>query len=505
MMDVMDDLMDQDVMGDGGASFNHSSQADWVKWQSSQPCPPLSKLLKVVDDSIIGSSSTSTPNRCTYSSTTLLRFAQDFSAYQRFASHELIPGAPRPSFKSSTRPSAAKRHRAKQSEAQTALIRSPLDRRAPLEILDVMSSVSARLDESAPIRPASVGPQRSTKSRRTVPTPLDARQGAQSTKTIEQRMMQVGLNTPLSGKGKGKADPPKLACTLPSSQRANSSFSTSNGSFMDVDTSFTTDTDASFHPVPQRAAPPLKEAASQAKMPPPNVLARKPIPAAQPPQMVAAVRSNPNCSTFAHPPATYSIVPKPAPAPATVTISSKLKEKEATAQSYNEIQTNDPCYPRTTNVQNPSGRSTTFSSTQSAAVPLTASQSRNPILGMRRAHTEPTRAGYGASGQLPTKQKAFKPPLLSASQPQQTQAPSRTQTKAKPPVALQSGVTRTGTSGAYYGKTGVGKTIPSREETTPELESDGAPSSDAIDPDSSFPDLPSFDDDALEETMRMFD
>lgn len=498
----MDDTMDQDVMGDAGASYNHS-QADWVKWQSSQPCPPLSKLLKVVDDSIIGSSSSSTPNRCTYSPTAFPPIAQDFLAYQRFASHELIPTVPKPAFKSSARPSVTKRHRGKQSEAEAALINSPTERRAPLELLDVMSSVSARLDESAPIRPASVGPQRSTKSRRTAPKPLDTRPGAQTTPSIEQRMMQVVLNTPLSGKGKGRAEPLKLARTLPSSQRTDSSFSTSNGSFMDVDTSFTTDYDASSYSVPKRATVPLKERPSQAEMPPPDAIARKPIPAAQPPRMATVPRSIPVSSASVHLPSTSSNIPKPpVPVPTPSSVTPKHEGEKATAQRYDKPQAIDSRHPQATSLQNPSGRTATFSSTQGLSVSPMSSQSRKAALGMRRAHTEPTRAGYSATGQLPTKQKPFKPPLLSASQLQQTQTPSQMQTKAKTsPAVLQKGA-----SGAYYGKSAIGKAIiPLRDETTPGLELDDAPSPDAIDPDSSFPDLPSFDDDALEETMRMFD
>jgi len=61
-----------------------------------------------------------------------------------------------------------------------------------------------------------------------------------------------------------------------------------------------------------------------------------------------------------------------------------------------------------------------------SSTPSASQSSRPPVLGMRRAHTLPSSglgSSFGKSGPLPSKQKGFKPPLISASQPQPASQP----------------------------------------------------------------------------------
>ncbi|KAF8965413.1 hypothetical protein BDZ97DRAFT_1812060, partial [Flammula alnicola] len=191
------------------------------------------------------------------------------------------------------------------------------------------------------------------------------------------------------------------------------------------------------------------------------------------------------------------------------------------------------------------------------------SSSRPPALGMRRTHTFPA-SGITTSlqktGALPTRQKGFKPPLLSASQPQSQAVQAPSQARAPPQFQLQpklasSGVsTRSGggqpqpkydsprgpagsngstssdsqraptsSSGSSAPGSAPSKSTSTSVSPAPASKSISKPRSPAApsapapapvsaplpepsdgDPDSSFGDM-SFDMDALEETMRMYD
>lgn len=157
---------------------------------------------------------------------------------------------------------------------------------------------------------------------------------------------------------------------------------------------------------------------------------------------------------------------------------------------------------------------------------LATASARPPALGMRRTHTLPA---LTPSQQLPTRQKGFKPPLLSqapaaaapvatACQQQQQHAPARSQAhpQAVPlpraakasaefhasrtlPTPTPSPHARRVDAGDDDGNEGENGY---RDEEAGELEP--LPPHRSSSPDSSFGDM-SFDMDALEETMRMYD
>jgi hypothetical protein len=141
----------------------------------------------------------------------------------------------------------------------------------------------------------------------------------------------------------------------------------------------------------------------------------------------------------------------------------------------------------------------------------TSAMTRPPALGMRRTHSVITKS-QTANVPLPTRQKAFKPPLQS--QPHQPQA----QLRARQPQTSHSVIgniekdrvqpIKTESSTSHWGERNDKKEIPnhrppniSDKPSSTEANPDSNPDADA---DSSFGDM-SFDIDALEETMRMYD
>lgn len=144
-----------------------------------------------------------------------------------------------------------------------------------------------------------------------------------------------------------------------------------------------------------------------------------------------------------------------------------------------------------------------------------SAMTRPPALGMRRTHSM-IATSLTANAPLPTRQKAFKPPLRP-----QTRPHLQTQSQLRPPQSqslhpairnvekdkMHPVKTESGTS--HWGQGGHNKEAPDYRPSTlskanrssTEAEPDSNPDADA---DSSFGDM-SFDIDALEETMRMYD
>ncbi|KAF8233872.1 hypothetical protein L208DRAFT_1395086, partial [Tricholoma matsutake] len=143
-----------------------------------------------------------------------------------------------------------------------------------------------------------------------------------------------------------------------------------------------------------------------------------------------------------------------------------------------------------------------------------SAMTRPPALGMRRTHSM-IATSLTANAPLPTRQKAFKPPLRP-----QTRPHLQTQSQLRPPQSqslhpairnvekdkMHPVKTESGTS--HWGQGGHNKEAPDYRPSTlskanrssTEAEPDSNPDADA---DSSFGDM-SFDIDALEETMRMY-
>ena len=137
----------------------------------------------------------------------------------------------------------------------------------------------------------------------------------------------------------------------------------------------------------------------------------------------------------------------------------------------------------------------------------TSATMRPPVLGMRRTHSAVI-TSYTAPQPLPTRQKAFKPPLQSQSQAQrlsQSQSSRSVITTVEKDGMLMQPVKKEGGDTLYRDGRRDNKVMANFQ---PPSNSEGEPSSTEPetnpDADSSFGDI-SFDIDALEETMRMYD
>ena len=145
------------------------------------------------------------------------------------------------------------------------------------------------------------------------------------------------------------------------------------------------------------------------------------------------------------------------------------------------------------------------------AASQTLATARPPVLGMRRAPSMIT-TSHTTHTTLPTRQKAFKPPLQSQtrstrvqSRPPQSQPSQSSQSNIRnlekdkvQPVKIESGT-------SYWGDTSNKKEVPNHHPVTvSEDNPSDAQENSKPDADSSFGDM-SFDIDELEETMRMYD
>ncbi|KAF8154795.1 hypothetical protein B0H34DRAFT_717890 [Crassisporium funariophilum] len=611
--------MDQDPLDANIPSYTSFAASepstDHVKWQGSQTaCQALNQLIQssgreLPEDGALSGTSRGWQRRsCSYeqipnfptastSTSTYNTSSYASSNNSRASSSKYPPSSRLP-------PHSRSRHaetRARTPELTNLDLSIPLlNKTNPMQFLDIMKGVSARLDENAGVRPS--GSRVARTKRRVRGVSLG---GASTVQSLGGGRIKGGIvkkgrvdelrvsdaltwdATSDEDRGKGRADaeernalevlqghtslpdiPPRLAT-------GNSSPQPGDDSFMDVDIEVSLKE--------QWTKPSFMRTRSQAEMPPPplplpapntNTLVDRPLPLPQhhshhpqqkPPITLTEYHESQPIPTR-RPLATSASVAnqqnkarKPAPIPRLHPLLQHKPAGRASASSSVSIPQHQPLpqiqpqtqyrnqpqpqpqpnphppfipKPASTTVALPPSSTPLFSSTPS---------SRPPALGMRRTHTFPSRTTTASNQDssstvnLPNRQKGFKPPLLSASQPQpqsrsQQQlgmAPSQShdeQQKVKalygaggqeskparsPPGGSSGSATSSGMNSSR-GSSSASSASRQKDSDTHELDSSGSQSPRCLpepldgDADSSFGDM-SFDMDALEETMRKYD
>ncbi|KAF9476235.1 hypothetical protein BDN70DRAFT_923422 [Pholiota conissans] len=575
---------------------NEEDSTDYVKWQGSQTtCSALNQLIK---------SSANESNVATVVSTS--------RGWQRQPSFDQIPGfsllstndnpqaysqAPSCSSSKSIRPSHSRprpslsrpRSPTKPPNASNVDLPIPLlDKSNPAAFLNILKGVSARIDENVGVKPArgigSSSGERGAKRVRSVTSELQAGRPKKS-RTSASVGPSVGSARPLS-KGKQRAisaggvadDDQSSMSELPFPLRPD--IVEPKLASLDTESSKSRVGSMSvFQPQSDSGPPPALKRPSQAIMPPPP-----PPPTKHPtarPSSHAISPAFPSSSTTSIQPirsdmrqqstSASSKPPKPDPVPRYHPLLLEQQKKASSSSSSTSkppanssklpppsISTREPSPKPNVNPRRTSPMDSVPSSTPK---PTSSQSSRPPALGMRRTHTTAS-SGLATSlqttGTLPTRQKAFKPPLLGSSQ-SAAKAPASQQQQNKAPYApfkcnnapggsngstssessrgsstsASSSLTR---SSSFTSKHVSSSASPSsgssaaasplrRSNTLPNAEFKGAqaaaPSdkpppqskSDVSslpepldgDADSSFGDMMMFDLDALEETMKMYD
>ena len=529
------------------------------------------------------------------------------------ASSSLLSSHSRPS---SSKPSSFSRShsRTRLSEAAPDITNLPIpsffNKTNPMQFLDIMKGVSARLDENAGVRPRkdlNSGAAFSSSSqtrKRTRGLSFGGTTELQSGKTGRGTLKKGRideLRTRDEGKGKERAASEdegldsevrgrglQAHSSLPdmhSRSDLKRNLSSKGVDFMDVDNK---DDDIDAPHVWQSAVSPSSDddgyprTVSQTEMPPPPLpfahKQRHPAAADPPPTLTPLADSQHSNSINKpqtlylppqQPPTNYPIkqrkpdaVPKMHPLlshkPVTTKVSSSPK-MTSTPQAQPQ--------PQHLFTPKPMSEGVNLKPTSSPCMPLfsSTSSSRPPPLGMRRNHTFPSRTPSSSSvrqdssltsscGQIPHRQKGFKPPLLSLSQPQagtqsQTRDPPRvkadtdnnvivvepgtstiatikkeasSQNLSEAPSSNTSMVLQSSTSSfsdssaSFHSATSSVSSHPQShsQDDTPDcsrlddcnlgMTEHVAPGPPDGDTDSSFGDM-SFDMDALEETMKMYD
>lgn len=556
------------------------------------------------------------------------------TGYHDTASSSLLSSHSRPS---ASKPSSISRplSRARLSEARTPApeITNPdvplFNKTNPMQFLDIMKGVSARLNENAGVRPRREfnldGASSSSRAKkRTRGVSLGGTSELQARKATcgiikKGRMDELRTSGTYKGKEKGRAMPDldsevrgrglqahSSLPDIPSRSDLKPSLSSKNASFMDVDDkeddmnaehiSRSIISSSSNHDCPDI---PFARTLSQTEMPPPplpcNSFAHKQRQPTDPPReqsnsssistpLAVSRHSNSNnkphtsCLPQQQPPAKFSI--KQQKSDATPKLHPLLYHKPATTEvpSSSTVTPTPQVQPQHHPASIPAleGVNSKPTPSPSSSTPLFSSTpaSRPPPLGMRRNHTFPSRTSssstvqqessslFGSGGQLPQRQKGFKPPLLSLSQPQaqtQTQTHGSSRVKANANAIVESvstiatskkvsspnllealstdnrGVdTTTNISMALWSSTSSSDSPASFPSTPPIQSAPSCPHSPFLDSsvsksnecsqgtaqqpqksvvipepldgdaDSSFGDM-SFDMDALEETMKMYD
>ncbi|KAF8811225.1 hypothetical protein BYT27DRAFT_7240395 [Phlegmacium glaucopus] len=511
-MDLPGIPMDQDHIDTPNVlSYNSDKWTDHVKWQGSQTaCSALNQLIRNetaqeaprisgwqrVSSSDQLSNLHSTDHRGTASNSSLL------SSHSRPSSSKLA---------SSSRPHSRPRlseTRAPDPDITNLDISIPLFNKAnPMQFLDIMKGVSARLDENAGVRPrakkrtrgislggasefqagkatrGTVKKGRVDELRTSDTLTWDVGNGKGRTTSEDE-----GLNSEVRGRGlQAHSSLPDMA---PRSDLR--SLSSKDASFMDVDERDDMDMECASRPTVSSYSNhghpdtrPFARTRSQIEMPPPPIACdsfdKQRQPAADSPHQHSNAQSTSTLTPLAvsrhsnsmnqpqtsyppprQPPTNHSIkqrkpnaIPKLHPLlyhkPATTRVSSS---SVATSAPVPQVQLQD--HPAPIPVAEgpdlkppPSSFTPMFSSTPS---------SRPPPLGMRRNHTFPSRTSSSSnvqqelstsltSSQLPRRQKGFKSPLLSLSQPQaQTQTHSLSQLKANANIIVVESDSATATS-----------------------------------------------------------
>ncbi|KAF5309055.1 hypothetical protein D9619_013589 [Psilocybe cf. subviscida] len=331
---------------------------DHVMWQSSQSIA-LKDLLHTPDEEVRTS-----------------------RGWQREPSFDQIPGFSRLSTSDASTPSNARQAPVRPRRAQSPSIlatssKPELPVKAdPIQFLHLMKDVSARLDQNVPVRPRStLGPERTRTDRKTrsSATPFPPSRPAKRSRIEALRSEEPDGGVPTIDKGKGKAQPAEIASPGPSQDFTLSQIQMPPPPGPSSKRHFTS-------PLPSTTLVPAKQ--HQQSLPPkqPRLPPESPVPSVHlaKPQVPRAQTSAPK------PPA----VDRP---------------------------------PEVAQDRRPAHASTIPASTHSVTPqPPSASQSaaRPPSLGMRRTNTFPMATSLQKNSALPTRQKGFKPPLLSGSQPQ---------------------------------------------------------------------------------------
>ncbi|KDR70170.1 hypothetical protein GALMADRAFT_271603 [Galerina marginata CBS 339.88] len=405
---------------------------DHVKWQGSQTaCQALNQLIRssVNEPSGVGArgwqrepSFDQIPGFSSLSTTDASKASTSSSAFTpTSASANKQPHA-------STRPHLRARisetkSRPTSLSSSSPNVASPLpffDKTNPSQFLDILKGVSARVDENAGVRPRKsagniAGPTRPIKTngkKRSRGVSLGGSPDMSGVAAAVGRAKKGRVDTlrgmeakpDIKDKGKGRASPlppPDADGRGPTGQAYESGVPSSSTSTLASNETLTMDVDDDLSVTYHRLSP---KTPSQARMPPP------PVPRTKPPDASSSRQSH-------HQLPTRHVESKPAPAPKFHPLlvepppkSNPSTHKPQPTTAAHPIPKPEP-KPLRQPVQAPAP-TPPFANSQS---------SRPPVLGMRRTHTFPTSGmstSLHKSGALPTKQKSFKPPLLSASQPQ---------------------------------------------------------------------------------------
>jgi hypothetical protein len=501
---------------------------------------------------------------------------QRVSSYDQLSSSSLLSSHSRPF---SSKPSSFSRphSRARLSEPRipapdiTNLDLPLFNKTNPMQFLDIMKGVSARLNENAGVRPrkefnsgASLSSQAKKRTRgvslgSTSELPGKATRGIVKKGRIDE-LRTSSTFTWNEGKGKGRATFENEGLNsevrgrgllqahsslpdIPSRSDLKRSFLSKDVSFMDDDMDVEhAVSSSSNHGYPDTI---FARTLSQTKMPPPpfpsDSFAHKQC---QPTTDTPPQQSN-NISSISTPVSRHSysinkpqtLYPPPQQPPTNYSIKQRkpdaiprlhplLYHKPATTKvSSSSVVTSTPqVQPQHHPAPIPASEGLNLQPPSPSFTPLFTStpSARPPPLGMRRNHTFPSRTSSSSTVQqgpssLPQRQKGFKPPLLSLSQPQtQTQTHSLSRVNSNTNViAVESGSTIATSKNissqnlpeasstddhGFNSKSNKCNQGPAQQPQA----SDVIPEPLDGDADSSFGDM-SFDMDALEETMKMYD
>ncbi|PPQ89309.1 hypothetical protein CVT25_000376 [Psilocybe cyanescens] len=462
-MDFMSSSMDQD--SPLGTEYEvENKRRDYVQWQGSQtPCQALNQLIKSsINDPILSKEN--------------IRVSR---AWQREPSFDQIPGfsllsttdrtpstsTRTPSRASSSKPPSSSRPRPRPSEAKSRPKSSTsdapsadspmaipfLDKTNPAQFLDILKGVSAKVDANAGVRPRggvidSLLPSRIEKAKKrtrggSVGSSADAL-ALQAKKVRVESLRQAQVKD--KGKGRavhveGQAGQESLPGTSTTSRATpNPVDSWGDSSFMDVD-----DRDKSMDDVSAagflfaQSRPALTKTPSQARMPPPPApMTKHPTISSSASTSTSVTRlhnshhedpKGPSSRTSDRTPKYHPLLLQQASKPTNSNSSVNpsiqssqqhpLPDTSKQEQQSTAVQTSLDRAPKAE-----PGKPRPCEPTPPTSTPVSGSQSsRPPALGMRRTHTYPSVGmvpSIQKSGALPTKQKGFKPPLLSSSQPQ---------------------------------------------------------------------------------------
>ena len=542
------------------------------------------------------------------------------TGYHDNASSSQLSSHSRPS---SSKPSSSSRlhSRARLSEAAPDITNLPIpsffNKTNPMQFLDIMKGVSARLDENAGVRPrkefelgATSSSSRAKKRARGLS--FGGTSELQAGKTTfgilkKGRIDELRTSTRDQGKGKGRATFEdegldsevrgrglQAHSSLPDihSRSDLKSLSSKDVSVKDVNDN---DNDMDVEHVSQSAVSsssnhghghghpdtPFARTLSQTEMPPPplpcdSFTYKQRQPAADPPSILTPLAVSRHSNSINKPQTSHPLPQQP---PTNHSIKQRkpdaipkmhplLYHKPATTKvSSSPMTTSIPqAQPQPQHLSTPMSEGVNLKPTSSPFMPLFSStpSSRPPPLGMRRNRTFPSRSSSlssvqqvsssltGSCGKLPQRQKGFKPPLLSLSQPQagtqpRTRDPSRVKANANVIVvepgstittskkvssqhlpeassnptnismALRSSNSSSSSSSASFqsATSSAPSCSQSHSSDAPDCSklnkcNQGVPAEHVApeppdgDTDSSFGDM-SFDMDALEETMKMYD